>query len=225
MTLQKAMRVRAELKKEVSNLNELIHDYPHQISFKGKVPEAEEIAAKRAEKVAALDGMSYEDVVKRMFTLTDAILELNTAIEKANREGHNLLFKEAAIKSKLSVVEYQINMERTVESESESLEYDYEHMDGMGNYKRVKVTTYNYPMLTDETFGLSLIGLKKQLNRELEAVRDELTALFVMNLQLSMLLTKLTMNCRKAFYRTDMQERCFSSGGKHTWFDFSLLIY
>ena len=81
MTLQKAMRVRAELKKEVSNLNELIHDYPHQISFKGKVPEAEEIAAKRAEKVAALDGMSYEDVVKRMFTLTDAILELNTAIE------------------------------------------------------------------------------------------------------------------------------------------------
>ena len=120
--------------------------------------------------------MSYEDVVKRMFTLTDAILELNTAIEKANREGHNLLFKEAAIKSKLSVVEYQINMERTVDSESESLEYDYEHMDGNGNYKRVKVTTYNYPMLTNETFGLSLIGLKKQLNRELEAVRDELTA-------------------------------------------------
>ena len=129
--------------------------------------------------------MSYEDVVKRMFSLTDAILELNTAIEKANREGHNLLFKEAAIKSKLSVVEYQINMERTVESESESLEYDYEHMDEKGNYKRVKVTTYNYPML----------------------------------------LTKLTMNCRKAFYRTDMQERCFSSGGKHTWYDFSLLIY
>ena len=51
MTLQKAMRVRAELKKEVSNLNELIHDYSHQISFKGTVPEAEEIAAKRAEKV------------------------------------------------------------------------------------------------------------------------------------------------------------------------------
>ncbi len=87
--------------------NELIHDYPHQISFKCKVPEAEEISAKRAEKVAALDGMSYEDVVKRMFTLTDTILELNTAIEKANREGHNLLFKEAAIKSKLSIVEYQ----------------------------------------------------------------------------------------------------------------------
>ena len=88
MTLQKAMRVRAELKKEISNLNELIHGYSHQISFKGKVPKAEEIAAKRAEKVAALDGLSYEDVVKRMFTLTDAILELNTAIEKANREGH-----------------------------------------------------------------------------------------------------------------------------------------
>ena len=176
MTLQKAMRVRAELKKEISNLNDLIHDYSHQISFKGKVPGAEELSVKRAEKVAALYVMSYEDVVKRMFTLTDAILELNTAIEKANREGHNLLFKEAAIKSKLSVIEYQINMERTVESESESLEYDYEHMDEKGNYKRVKITSYNFPMLTDETFGVSLIGLKKQLNRELERVRDELTA-------------------------------------------------
>ena len=61
-------------------------------------------------KLFALDGMSYEDVVKRMFSLTDVILELNTAIEKANREGHNLLFKEAAIKSKLSIVEYQINL-------------------------------------------------------------------------------------------------------------------
>ena len=120
--------------------------------------------------------MSYEDVVKRMFTLTDAILELNTAIEKANREGHNLLFKEAAIKSKLSIIEYQINMEKAVDAESESLEYDYEHMDEKGNYKCVKVTTYSYPMLTDETFGVSLIGLKKQLNRELETVRDELTA-------------------------------------------------
>ena len=48
-------------------------------------------------------------------------------------------------------------MERSVESESESLEYDYEHMDEKGNYKRVKVTSHNYPMLTDETFGLSLI--------------------------------------------------------------------
>ena len=176
MTLQKAMRVRAELKKEISNLNELIHDYPQQISFEGKVPEAEELAAKRAEKAAALDGMSYEDVVKRMFTLTDAILELNTVIEKANREGHNLLFKEAAIKSKLSVIEYQINMERTIEPETESLEYDYEHMDEKGNFKRVKITSYNYPMLTDETFGVSLIELKKQFNRELETVRDALTA-------------------------------------------------
>ncbi len=176
MTLQKAMRVRAELKKEIVNLNELICNHPRQISFKGKVPAAEEIAAKRAEKAAALDGLSYEDVIKRIFTLTDVILELNTAIENANREGHNLLFKEAAVKSKLSVVEQQINMERKVEAETESLEYDYEHMDEKGNYKRVKVTTYNYPMLTDETFGLSLIGLKKQLNRELESVRDELTA-------------------------------------------------
>ena len=67
-------------------------------------------------------------------------------------------------------------MERTIEPETESLEYDYEHMDEKGNFKRVKITSYNYPMLTDETFGVSLIGLKKKLNRELESIRDELTA-------------------------------------------------
>lgn len=38
MTLQKAMRIRSELKKEISNLNELIQDYPHQITFKEKAP-------------------------------------------------------------------------------------------------------------------------------------------------------------------------------------------
>ena len=73
MTLQKAMRVRAELKKEVSNLNELIHDYPHQISFKGKVPEAEEIAeepAGPAEKVslrAPLNEITSLDIKVKFF--------------------------------------------------------------------------------------------------------------------------------------------------------------
>ena len=37
MTLQKAMRVRADLKKEIVNLNELIREYPRQISFKDNV--------------------------------------------------------------------------------------------------------------------------------------------------------------------------------------------
>ena len=105
MTLQKAMRIRAELKKEINNLNELIHDYPQQISFTEKVPEPEELRAKRDEKALSLDGMNYEEVIKRMFTITDAILELNIVIEKANREGHNLLFKEACIKSKISLLD------------------------------------------------------------------------------------------------------------------------
>ncbi|MEE1059682.1 MAG: hypothetical protein U0K92_09960, partial [Treponema sp.] len=48
--------------------------------------------------------------------------------------------------------------------------------DEKGNFKRVKVTTYNYPILTDETFGMSLIEYKKKLNKELEEVRDELSA-------------------------------------------------
>ena len=88
MTLQKAMRIRAELKKEISNLNELIHDYPHQISFENRIPEPEELRAKREEKSLSLDGMNYEDVIKRMFTIADIILELNIAIEKANRAGY-----------------------------------------------------------------------------------------------------------------------------------------
>lgn len=176
MTLQKAMRIRAELKKEISNLNELIHDYPHQISFENRIPEPEELRAKREEKSLGLDGMNYEDVIKRMFTITDIILELNIAIEKANREGHNLLFKEASIKSKISLLDYQINSERVIKPEVERLDYDYEHMDEKGNFKRVKVTTYNYAMLTDETFGMSLIEYKKKLNKELEEVRDELSA-------------------------------------------------
>lgn len=176
MTLQKAMRIRAELKKEISNLNELIHDYPHQISFENRIPEPEELRAKRKEKSLSLDGMNYEDVIKRMFTITDIILELNIAIEKANREGHNLLFKEASIKSKISLLDYQINSERVIKPEVERLDYDYDHMDEKGNFKRVKVTTYNYAMLTDETFGMSLIEYKKKLNKELEEVRDELSA-------------------------------------------------
>lgn len=176
MTLQKAMRIRAELKKEISNLNELIHDYPHQISFENRIPEPEDLRAKREEKSLSLDGMNYEDVIKRMFTITDIILELNIAIEKANREGHNLLFKEASIKSKISLLDYQINSERIIKPEVERLDYDYDHMDEKGNFKRVKVTTYNYAMLTDETFGMSLIEYKKKLNKELEEVRDELSA-------------------------------------------------
>lgn len=176
MTLQKAMRIRAELKKEISNLNELIHDYPHQISFENRIPEPEELRAKREEKSLSLDGMNYEDVIKRMFTITDIILELNIAIEKANREGHNLLFKEASIKSKISLLDYQINSERIIKPEVERLDYDYDHMDEKGNFKRVKVTTYNYAMLTDESFGMSLIEYKKKLNKELEEVRDELSA-------------------------------------------------
>ena len=176
MTLQKAMRIRAELKKEISNLNELIQDYPHQISFENRIPEPEELRAKREEKSLSLDGMNYEDVIKRMFTITDIILELNIAIEKANREGHNLLFKEASIKSKISLLDYQINSERIIKPEVERLDYDYDHMDEKGNFKRVKVTTYNYAMLTDETFGMSLIEYKKKLNKELEEVRDELSA-------------------------------------------------
>ena len=63
--------------------------------------------------------MNYEEVIKRMFTITDVILELNIVIEKANREGHNLLFKEASLKSKISLIDYQINSERAIKPKVE----------------------------------------------------------------------------------------------------------
>jgi len=176
MTLQKAMRVRSELKKEIIILDELIREYPYQISFRDNEPGAEEIATKRSEKAAALDGMTYEEVIKRLFAITDVILDLNTAIEKANRDGHTLLFKEAAIKSKISLLDTQIIRERKIIQKVESLEYDYDQMDEKGNYKKVKVINYNYPLLTNETFGMSLVDYKKKLQKELEEVRDQLSA-------------------------------------------------
>ena len=84
-------------------------------------------------------------------------------------------------------------------------------MDEKGNYKRVKVTTYNYPMLTDETFGLSLIGLKKQLNRELESVRDELTAFNATH--------KIDYELPEGILQDRYAVNVFSSGGKYAWFD------
>ena len=104
------------------------------------------------------------------------ILGAKFSIYLLNRDGHNLLFKESAIKSKLSMVDYQISLERNIEPETETLEYDYEQQDEKGNYKRVKVKSYNFPMLTDETFGMSLIAYKKKLAKDLEEVRDELSA-------------------------------------------------
>ena len=176
MTIQKAMRVRAELKKELGYLDDFIENFPNCISFKEKYPTEEEIINKRNEKHASFDGMNYEDVIKRYFTIINAILDLNIAIEKRNQEGHNLLFKETAIKSKLSLIDKQIESERSIKPEVETLDYDYENTDEKGNYKRIKVKNYNFSILDNNLFGMDLIAYRKHLVKELEIVRDELSA-------------------------------------------------
>ena len=176
MTLQKAMRVRSELKKLASSLSDLLEKTPYEIAFEKNKPSEEELVAKREEKLARLDGESYEDVVKKLFKISDAIYELNVAIEKANRTGHELLYKESCLKAKLNYVNYLMKSERNIRAETYSYEPDYENPDANGNYKRVKVPVYTYSILKDDALGASLPGLQKSLLKELEEVRDDLAA-------------------------------------------------
>ena len=43
MTLQKAMRIRSELKKAASGLSDLLHNVSYTISFQGNEPSDEEL--------------------------------------------------------------------------------------------------------------------------------------------------------------------------------------
>ncbi len=175
MTLQKAMRVRSELKKEAAALSGLINATDYGLQFKGCEPAAEAVRAKQTEKLPSLDGMSYAEAVKKMFAIADACRELNIAIEAVNKKGHELLYKEAAIKSKLSVVENLLAKERGIKPVAVVQETDYEHSDSRGAYLKVERTVYSYPYIHEDDFGMKLSDLKKQLSRELEAVRDELS--------------------------------------------------
>ena len=175
MTLQKAMRIRSELKKEATALSSLIDNTDYEVQFKGDEPSAEEVQQKQAEKLPSLDGKTYAAAVKRMFTIAEACQELNIAIEAVNRKGHELLYKEAAIKAKLAVVESLLAKERRIKPVSVVQETDYEHSDSRGAYLKVERTVYSYPYIRKEDFGMSLPELKKKLGRELVAVRDELS--------------------------------------------------
>ena len=56
------------------------------------------------------------------------------------------------------------------------MDYDYENTDEKGNYKRIKVKNYNFSILDNNLFGMDLIAYRKHLVKELEIVRDELSA-------------------------------------------------
>ena len=176
MNIQKAMRVRAELKVAASKLSSMLEGVPYVISFDENEADEAALAEKRAEKLNKLDGLSYDEAVKRLFAITDACLSLNTAIEAANRRGHELLFKETAVKSKLLYVERLLEKERQISATTTDTRTDYETTDNKGNFRRYDVTIYNYPMLDDSALGMSLVQLKKKLTKELEDVRDEVSA-------------------------------------------------
>ncbi len=176
MNIQKAMRVRAELKVAASKLSSMLEGVPYVISFDENEADEAVLAEKRAEKLNKLDGLSYDEAVKRLFAITDACLSLNTAIEAANRRGHELLFKETAVKSKLLYVERLLEKERQISATTTDTRTDYETTDNKGNFRRYDVTIYNYPMLDDSALGMSLVQLKKKLTKELEDVRDEVSA-------------------------------------------------
>lgn len=176
MNIQKAMRVRAELKSDAVKLNMMINSVPYVVAFEGKKPEDCALATKRSERQKKLDGLSYADAVKKLFDITDACLSLNCAIEKVNQNGHELLFKETAIKSKLSYIERLLDKDRDVESETTQTKTDYENTDAKGNFKKIETKVFNYPILDDKVLGASLVQIQKNLIKELEAVRDEIAA-------------------------------------------------
>ena len=176
MNIQKAMRIRSELKVAASKLSHMIESAPYVIPFENRAADESELSEKRAEKLKKLDGLSYSEAVKRLFAISDACLSLNMAIEAANRKGHELLFKETTIKSKLLYVERLLEQERKLNATTTESRIDYTTTDAKGNFKHEDITVYNYPMIDDSVFGMSLVQLKKQLEKELEGVRDEISA-------------------------------------------------
>lgn len=176
MTLQKAMRVRSEMKKQIGKLNDLLKKVPYAISFKNEVPDEKKLSEKRKEKLLALDGMSYTDTIRKQFLLNEELYKINLAIERVNLKGKELLLKETMLKSKIAEVDILLNQERAIISEAESFQTNYDERDANGAYLREKVITYSYPIIDDKDFGMSLVQLKKNLTLQIEDVRDQLSA-------------------------------------------------
>lgn len=177
MTLQKAMRVRAELKKEAAKLTEILDRADFQLTWETTKPTEEEIQAKRNEKLYALNGMTFAEAAQKLFEINEECMKLNVAIEDANAQGHKLLYKEACIKSKLGFINICLNKERKIEAHTSRYATNtIGHIIGADSNNPVKVDCYNYPIVDENCFGKSLMELKKQFSKELEIVRDEISA-------------------------------------------------
>lgn len=177
MTIQKAMRIRSELKKAADDLFELLANESYVISFEGdKMPTEEEVNQARNQNRAGLDGMTYKNAVKKLFAITDACLTLNIAIEEANKIGHDALFKETSLKSKLAVVDLLLQKGRRVQPITKIEKTDFSHTDAKGNFERKEINSYNFPTISTEDFGMSLPDFRKSLCKDLATVRDDLAA-------------------------------------------------
>ena len=171
------MRVRSELKMAAAHLKSLLDAVPFNIDCEGEnAPSDEFLADKRAEKIAGLDNMSYQELIRKLFVLTDECTKLNTAIEKVNMQGHILLFKETAVKSKISYIDYLISKQRNIKAKTVITKTDYNEVDKNGNYKKVETNCYSYPMIDDSCFGMSLVDYRRKLNGNLSDIRDEIAA-------------------------------------------------
>lgn len=177
MTLQKAMRTRSELKKAAENLKTLISRFDAKIYFDSdEEPEPSAVESTRSKPQPALDGMSYGDAVKKLFAIIDECAVINKAIEAVNKRGHELLFIETALKSKLAVVDRILNDERSVIETKFVEKVDYSQRDSKGDYLRRMVERYYYPLISESTFGASAVQLQKSLSKQIADVRDELAA-------------------------------------------------
>jgi len=185
MTLQKAMRVRSELKKSAENIQTMLKNVSYTLKWKENKPTEEELKAKREEKLYALDGMTFVEAANKLLAITDACAEINMKIEEVNSTGHNLLYKESCLKSKLAFVDNCIARERRIEAETtESYLNDSESefvsvRRKSSDVDKIVVTetkVYNYPIVGEDDFGMKLVDLRKKYVAELEEVRDELAA-------------------------------------------------
>ena len=176
MTLQKAMRVRAELKKEAAKLMDILDKTDFELTWEGTKPDDEAVAAKRNEKLYALNGLTFAQAAQKLFRINEECQKLNIAIEDVNAQGHKLLYKEACVKSKLGFINNCLNKERRIEAQTTKYRSNSGRVMATDPDNVIVIECYNYPIADENCFGKSLMELKKQLSKELESVRDELSA-------------------------------------------------
>lgn len=174
MTIQKAIRVRSELKKEAAKLNALLDSVNYTLTWENVEPTEYDVDAKRNETLYALDGMTFAQVAQKLFAIIEECEKINIAIENVNKEGHILLYKESTLKSKLAFVESCLEKEHAITQKETKKQTYLEKVDGQLSNVAKDVVCYNFPILDSACFSKNLQDLRKELNQQIEDVRDKL---------------------------------------------------